>query len=98
MMTGLTGWRLPLLAICALICFSASGSARAAARPNIIVIVASDLGYADVSAYVHGRIPTPNLLPVEPLVSHRPKLWPSAIRCFSFCAFRAPMEARWWAR
>jgi arylsulfatase A-like enzyme len=31
------------------------------ARPNVIVIMADDLGYADVSIYHKGRIPTPNL-------------------------------------
>ena len=31
------------------------------ARPNIIVILADDLGYADISAYRGGRFPTPNI-------------------------------------
>ncbi|MFO1200546.1 MAG: sulfatase-like hydrolase/transferase [Burkholderiaceae bacterium] len=33
----------------------------AAARPNVVVFVADDLGYADVSTYREGRIPTPNI-------------------------------------
>ena len=32
-----------------------------ASRPNIIVFVADDLGYADVSTYRPGRIPTPHI-------------------------------------
>lgn len=33
----------------------------AASRPNIIVILADDLGYADISAYKIGRFQTPNI-------------------------------------
>jgi arylsulfatase A-like enzyme len=50
-----------LLGGCAATRPEAKASATAAPRPNVIVIMADDLGYADVSAYHKGRIPTPHI-------------------------------------
>ena len=40
---------------------AAAPAAAPAGRPNVLVIILDDLGYADVSAYHKGRIPTPNI-------------------------------------
>lgn len=42
---------------------ASGGAARetAPARPNVILIMADDVGYADISTYEGGRIPTPNI-------------------------------------
>ena len=45
-----------LLAIVPLLC----QSARAAERPNIVVVLADDLGWSDIGCY-GSEIPTPNL-------------------------------------
>ena len=39
------------------------GSASAAARPNLLIIVTDDQGYADMSAYSHAAadVSTPNM-------------------------------------
>src|SRR5689334_19591427 len=41
--------------------FSTLCSAAAAERPNIILILADDLGYGDLGCYGHPRFKTPNL-------------------------------------
>ena len=40
---------------------SAQASAKVAKQPNIVLILADDLGYADVGAYKAGRYQTPNI-------------------------------------
>ena len=49
--------RVVLLAMVMLTC----GAARAADRPNVIIILCDDLGYGDVGAYGQKKIRTPNI-------------------------------------
>lgn len=52
---------MPLRPLLALLCFCALPSwAAPAARPNVLIILADDLGYSDLGCY-GGEIPTPNL-------------------------------------
>ena len=57
----------PALALCAAIFFAALASAQAAdspdaaAKPNILFILADDLGWGDLHCYGNARIRTPNL-------------------------------------
>jgi arylsulfatase A-like enzyme len=41
-------------------CTTSSRASRAPSRPNVIVILADDMGYSDISSY-GGEIPTPNI-------------------------------------
>jgi arylsulfatase A-like enzyme len=52
-------WRGFLLALGLALCFSASSAEPA--KPNIIVIIGDDLGYADIGANGGKEIPTPNI-------------------------------------
>ncbi len=51
---------LVLSAICPFICLLSSAS-EPAAKPNVVIIYADDVGYGDVGAYGATLIPTPNL-------------------------------------
>jgi len=51
---------LQAIAVAAFVLLTA-GTLRAAEKPNVIVILADDLGYADVSCYEGGTLETPNI-------------------------------------
>ena len=53
--------KLNLILCACLLGMTASANASAAAKPNVILIVADDLGVGDVSCYGAGKIDTPNL-------------------------------------
>ncbi len=52
---------LPLFALVAAICGATAAETRPASRPNILVIVADDLGYADIGVHGGKEVPTPNI-------------------------------------
>jgi arylsulfatase A len=69
-----------VVAMAAAVLIAAPTSARAADRPNFLVILCDDLGYGDLGCYGHGSIKTP----------HLDKLAESGIR-FSDCYSAAPV-------
>src|SRR5688572_22398280 len=55
--------RLAWIPVAVLGCGTPAGAAEPPARPNVVVILADDLGYGDVGCYNpdRGRIPTPHI-------------------------------------
>ncbi len=54
------GWRVTGLLLCVLF----AGSAFAATKPNVLLIVLDDAGYSDVAGFGRNDAPTPNLLQI----------------------------------
>jgi arylsulfatase len=50
-----------LALVCLVMTLPATGKQRAALSPNVVIILADDLGYGDLGCYGHPRIKTPNL-------------------------------------
>lgn len=50
-----------LTSLAVLAALSASATAFAADKPNVIFILADDLGYGDISSYGQKKVPTPNI-------------------------------------
>ena len=53
--------RLRVVLLSAALLSMASAPLRGAERPNIIIILADDLGYGDLGCYGHPRFKTPHL-------------------------------------
>jgi arylsulfatase A-like enzyme len=51
----------PRILLSLLLAFASASGTAAAARPNVLVIVADDLGYADIGVHGGREVPTPNI-------------------------------------